>query len=1005
MQNKFTIQKLLNCILFFLALASFAQAQTSTYQVQLINYNGIVNPGEITQLMKDSKGFLWLVSPSKVQRYDGKKFVSFPFEDHCVNIAQDNEGTLWLATWQNIYRYKNDYSGFEKLEPYSDSKERYLALLAGPGKKIFLLTLHTIQQWNSTTKKMEQLPVDSIDGNYSFPSLKSSGSYLFFIKNETTLARYNVITKTTDDLPVTNGSFIFPVNENSVWVRQSIGSSALVSFKSKTIVSVTQSQIPEKVNDNAFFVTGSSNNFSFISIRDKGYYSYDAVTKKFSTIKLLYNGLPLAGSPPLNSFYEEGDGTIWFANEEGLVHLNPGNNQIGLLRSNVATGENWNNAVRNFAEDENGNIWFGTANGFSMLNRQKGTIKTWLPESESKNYLNYTSVRSIGYNKGKIIIGQSQKGFWIFNPADNSFTRPKFENDSAEYEFEESFNSNMLQLRNGDFLIFSVDVWLMDKTSFKVKKINLAGVNPNPRTGLEDHQGRIWLLGGGGIFVLDKELNLLYSFPDKDKGKWYNAIVQINENTFWVASKNIFEMKIAENGVLKMTALFPELPTLHFSNLYKDSLQRIWMFSDAGIYRYIPTGKLLEKFNREDNAQPYDINISNSFRSSNGILYAGSANGINYFVPEKIPLVQDSLMVHLLNVSVNQDDSSFLINQAFPKLKYTQNSLVFDFIAPYVFSGNKVQYRCMLQGEDKDWIYLGNNNSIRYTSVKPGEYSFLVSASLNGKDWFQIKKPLSLIISPPYWQTWWFRLLTALLLIASGFYFVQRKIQAIKNKAAIKQQITQLEVTALRAQMNPHFIFNALNSIQHFTLRNDIDNANLYISKFSTLLRKILHSSQQNYISLEDEIEQLKLYLDIEKLRMGNNFTYTITVDDSIETDAVKIPGMLVQPFVENALKHGLALKEGSKRLEITFQFATENELKIMVLDNGIGLIKSQQLKKQHEKLLPHQSKGIQMARDRLSLLNLSVFPVETIEIKDIIDAAGNTSGTQVVIMLPAHQV
>ena len=1169
-------------------------AQTAAYHVQVINRSGLVNPSEIIQLIKDNNGFLWLLSPTKAQRYDGKNFSSFSFNDRCINIQQDVEGVIWVASRQSIYRYKNDYTGFEKLAGYSADTAQYLSMHAGPGKKIFLLTKKNFLQWNTKKQQFDKYPIKLSPIINSFPFLQSKGNYLFYQKSEMVLARYNVLSGKEDEVMVNSSNYIFPVNEDTVWVRQNIGGSVLVSFTAKKIMPITTAQFTQQFNDSRFFVTGSNSNFSFVCFNDKGYHAYNSAINKFSPIKLLHNGLPLGGSTPINSFYEEANGNIWFANEEGLVHFNPEKNTIGLLRSNAVAGENWSNYVRNITEDEEDNIWFATGNGFCRLNKITGAVKTWLPKFESDNYINYSSIRSIGYCNSKIIVGQSEKGFWIFNPLTNLFTRPKYENDTAKKIFESAFNSNMIKLRNGNFLILSRKLWLMEKDNFKVRQIKLENFETIPRSAYEDAQERIWLLGNGGIFAVNKNFNLLYSLADKLKGKWYNSIVQINENTFWVAAKNVFEIKLLPAGKLKLSPLFIALKNVHFSHLYKDSLSHIWMFSDDGIYRYLPKQKILEKFDRNDNAQPYNVSISNSFRSRNGTLYAGSTNGINYFIPEKIPLQNDFLRVQLTNIIVNGNDSTFLVNKSLPKLTYLQNSLVFNFTAPYIYNGEKVQYRCRLQGADNDWTYLGNENAIRYTSLTPGNYIFNISASLNGKDWYENEKPFSFSVAPPFWQSWWFRLLLLFATSLAIYKFIGLRGKQIAKREAHKTEVEKLksvnlqnqleieqvvnyfatsmgsqtnvddmlwdvakncisklgfedcviylkdnkrnvllqkaawgpktnehnkiispieidfgkgivgavaasgkaeiiadttidkryiiddanrlseitvpilgennligildsehsqknfytkqhlqilstiaamlsdniekmqaqqqarykeiellqlnkdlsdwQVAALRAQMNPHFIFNAMNSIQQFTLKNDTDNANLYLSKFSILLRKVLHSSQQNFILLEEEMEQLKLYLDIETLRMGDVFTYKVKADEEIETDAIKIPGMLIQPFVENALKHGLAMKEGEKKLEIKFCFTVENNLIATITDNGIGRHKAKQLKEQQEKLLPHQSNGIQLVEERLRLLNKESSTENLITITDITDSLCNPLGTSVTIVVPILQ-
>lgn len=237
-------------------------------------------------------------------------------------------------------------------------------------------------------------------------------------------------------------------------------------------------------------------------------------------------------------------------------------------------------------------------------------------------------------------------------------------------------------------------------------------------------------------------------------------------------------------------------------------------------------------------------------------------------------------------------------------------------------------------------------------------------------------------------------------------YSYQQKIDKLTHEKEtellkLSKDLSDWQLAALKAQMNPHFIFNAMNSIQQFILNNDTDNANLYISRFSTLLRKMLHSSQPGFISLEEEAEQLKLYLDIEKLRLGTEFSFSVDVGKDIEADALRIPGMLLQPFVENAVKHGLSLRDGPKQLEIFFSLSDEKRLQASITDNGIGRKKAQELKEQNEKLLPHQSKGIQLVEERLKLLDPSGNQGQAIHFTDLYDDAGDPCGTRVVILFP----
>ncbi|PBQ30809.1 hypothetical protein CNR22_03130 [Sphingobacteriaceae bacterium] len=215
-----------------------------------------------------------------------------------------------------------------------------------------------------------------------------------------------------------------------------------------------------------------------------------------------------------------------------------------------------------------------------------------------------------------------------------------------------------------------------------------------------------------------------------------------------------------------------------------------------------------------------------------------------------------------------------------------------------------------------------------------------------------------------------------------------------KERNDLQQKFAQMEMKALRSQMNPHFIFNAINSIQHYVLTNEKELANKYLVKFSQLMRNILDLSKQELISLKDELETVKLYLDIESLRFNNAFSFAITISDDVSTSEIRLPPLLIQPFVENAIWHGLLLKEGNKKLDIRV-FKRENNLIIEIDDNGIGREVSQKF---NNKELKRRSFGMDITQDRLSVLE-KVFGISiSFDVYDKKDDTGQALGTTVFI-------
>lgn len=219
-----------------------------------------------------------------------------------------------------------------------------------------------------------------------------------------------------------------------------------------------------------------------------------------------------------------------------------------------------------------------------------------------------------------------------------------------------------------------------------------------------------------------------------------------------------------------------------------------------------------------------------------------------------------------------------------------------------------------------------------------------------------------------------------------------------KIKAKYDKELTELKMTSLRSQMNPHFIFNSLNSIKLYIINSEKENAIYYLNKFSKLIRRILAITQEKEISLSDEIETLKLYLKMENIRFSNEIDYTITIDKNINIETVKIPCLILQPFIENAIWHGLSIKKGDKKLDIIVEKETPFHVGISIIDNGIGRKKSHQINKL--KTLQKKSIGINLTKERLKNFYKEYKEEYSLEFIDLMDS-DVSAGTKVFIKIP----
>ncbi|MFM2047503.1 MAG: hypothetical protein RI955_49, partial [Bacteroidota bacterium] len=340
------------------------------------------------------------------------------------------------------------------------------------------------------------------------------------------------------------------------------------------------------------------------------------------------------------------------------------------------------------------------------------------------------------------------------------------------------------------------------------------------------------------------------------------------------------------------------------------------------------------------------------------------------------------------------------------ELPYNKNHLTFDFTGINFSNPDAVKYKWKLEGFDNDWSPPSNQRTVTYSNIPSGNFIFKVISCNEDDVWNKNSAIVTIIIHKPIWSQWWFIVSALLLLMGLVWWIFKQRELGIKRKANEAQQkilmekeLIELEHKALRLQMNPHFIFNALNSIQSQIGTDNEQNARYYLAKFSKLMRQILDNSRNSLITLKEEIEMLENYLLIEKFCNNNKFEYSIVTDENIEIDFIKIPPMILQPFVENAIKHGMKYLENTKG-QIDIQLIeVENEIICTITDNGVGRKKSAELNRKSRETF-HTSTALAVTEERLSLLKNNSSK-NSITIIDLYNENGVATGTQVEVKIP----
>ncbi|MEZ7506757.1 histidine kinase [Flavobacterium sp. Arc2] len=300
------------------------------------------------------------------------------------------------------------------------------------------------------------------------------------------------------------------------------------------------------------------------------------------------------------------------------------------------------------------------------------------------------------------------------------------------------------------------------------------------------------------------------------------------------------------------------------------------------------------------------------------------------------------------------------------RLDYNQNSLSIDFIPEGHAIADKLKFRYRLKASNR-WSPYSDKTNLFLAYLPYGDYLVEVEVLDLNAGRSSVFKLLKVYISPPFWFAWWFITIIFLLVMGIVVYIVVRKKNKVRDKAVLEKQITEAKFEALSNQMNPHFIYNALESIQGFVQDNDEINSSLYISEFATLMRKTLKNSPKQTISIKEEVEYLKSYMCIENMRFKDRVLCDVYIDPVVAGSLFEIPPMLIQPFVENVFAHAFDEFVPSPKLNISFKMIDERVLECKIIDNGKGL-------KANKKSKFHVSRGIALAKERIILLQKNNF-------------------------------
>lgn len=511
-----------------------------------------------------------------------------------------------------------------------------------------------------------------------------------------------------------------------------------------------------------------------------------------------------------------------------------------------------------------------------------------------------------------------------------------------------------------------------------------------------NHQNRQAYFGTSEGFLYYKKNWIKKEVLYEGKSIYVKGVTQTKNGDLWCSSFKNGVYVIRSNKVIHHYTTKNGLLSNKNSYIkYKEN--EVWLAGEKGVQQFNIQNNTFNNLTKQDGIPSYSYN---GFELINDAVFVSTPEQLYSFNSKNV--FQKKTLLNPYFTSITISDKKEIIKRKY-YLNYDQNKLKIEFNTNGFLSKNNIQYQYRLLGSTANWenVPLGSNQ-ITFNSLSQGKYIFQLKAS-NGKE-FSKTKEIQLIINGVFYKQWWFYTLILIIVVSLVWLYFNKRNKRLKesqvvllNKQHRELENVFLKLESLRSQMNPHFIFNALNSIQDYIIHNEQKLARKYLVKFSRLIRVYLEHSQKDTVSIQEEINALQLYLELEKDRFEDSFNYFITKD--LKMEDIQIPTFLIQPYVENAIKHGLLHKKNNRKLSVEFRFNNkQNALVCVITDNGIGRVATTKI---NAKRIRPKSFSSEANQKRITLLNKTRVSPISLVINDNYDENNMATGTSVVLTIP----
>lgn len=908
----------------------------------------------VYRMCQDNKGYIWFATDNGISRFDGKTFKNFTTKEGLTDnevlfIQNDSKGRIWIMPFNKTlcYYYNGVIYNSENDSSLKNIHFNDYAIMNGENNKgePYFSTFDGVYVYKNNKQLKRIADYKKLAEKYSLDPADFVHTYYHQYPHPYGMVLYNkeyIFVETDDD-------FIF-------------------RRKTKSNTS--------RFEDN-FKITPDLEIIFYKKTPPAGFMSGTIVNENLRLVNTS-NG-------------------SWLADSNGITNDKP-----------FLPGKK----VSHSMVDKEGNFWFSTL-GEGIYRLSSIAVKTFSPENDFLCIEAQDRKVYAGTGKGTLNIIQDatlKKIRFRKDPLEGNVPRLYTMKKDRKGNIFLGFDKYLVKYTGGSQLyssvspIKSIDIIDADHivvctniNTLKLRKSDLKVIDTiwKTRGTKVVYDKGIYYIGTlNGIVILDTNKHIKpIKLEGSALGRRIVDLCKSNDGSIWIASNDNGIFRYYEGKIRDSINTANGLNSNICKSLFTHE-NYLWVGTNIGINKIDITSKKIVK--SYSSSTGLSTEIINAIYAMNDTIWACTPKGLTFFNEN---LISDSsictLDLHVM-VSGKQVDPAAKL-----KLSPRDNNISFDYTAISFKSEGEILYWYRLLGLDTGWIQT-SLSSISYPSLPPGNYEFTLYAinKLGRKSETAIIK---FSIVAPFWKTIFFWTTIGILSLFLLWYLMNLRYKALQKKEAernkIAARISELEQLSLRAQINPHFVFNCLTSVQSFVLSNDMQTANRYIGEFGSLMRQTLDNSSRSSISIASEIKYLESYLKLEQMRFPSKFNYSFQIDDHIDKDSLFIPPLFLQPFVENAIRHGLRHKNTADGLIKIDIYKAGDNIIFSVEDNGVGRQAASQYKTSRH--IEYQSKGISLTLDRLEMLNAENIEKTEVQIVDLIDDHQRPAGTKIIIKFP----